>query len=340
MNKTNRTEISSCEIAAWLIAGGALLFTLKLHLLPALLGGLLVYDLVHIISPKLHVTRIYGTRAKVAVVALLAFLIVLLLVIGIWGITVFLKNDSGSVPALLHKMAEIIESSRKMLPEGAAAYLPGDADDIKNRLVSWLHEHAHELQVMGKEAGLIVAHTVIGMVIGAMVSVREATPAHEYRPLAKALAERAARLSQAFRAIVFAQVRISALNTFFSWLYLGVLLPMLGVHLPLVKSMIAITFVAGLIPVIGNLISNAVIVVVSLSYSPAAALASLAFLVVIHKLEYFMNARIVGAQINAQAWELLLVIVVMETAFGVQGVIAAPIYYAYLKRELTDVGLV
>ena len=45
---------------------------------------------------------------------------------------------------------------------------------------------------------------------------------------------------------------------------------------------------------VGNLISNTVIVVVSLSHSLDVAIGSLAFLVVIHKLEYFVNARIVG----------------------------------------------
>jgi hypothetical protein len=30
----------------------------------------------------------------------------------------------------------------------------------------------------------------------------------------------------------------------------------------------------------------------------------------------------------------------METAFGIPGLIAAPIYYAYLKNELADRGLV
>jgi len=37
-------------------------------------------------------------------------------------------------------------------------------------------------------------------------------------------------------------------------------LPLLGIHLPFVKTMIAVTFLAGLLPVIGNLISNTVIV--------------------------------------------------------------------------------
>jgi predicted PurR-regulated permease PerM len=92
--------------------------------------------------------------------------------------------------------------------------------------------------------------------------------------------------------------------------------------------------------VAGNLISNTVIVVVSLSYSGSAALGSLIFLIVIHKLEYFLNARIVGSQINARAWELLLAMLVMESAFGMAGLIIAPIYYAYLKDELSSRGLV
>jgi len=69
------------------------------------------------------------------------------------------------------------------------------------------------------------------------------------------------------------------------------------------------------------------------------AMASLAYLVVIHKLEYFLNARIVGTRIHAAAWELLVAMVLMEAAFGINGLIAAPIYYAYLKDELSARGL-
>ena len=77
-----------------------------------------------------------------------------------------------------------------------------------------------------------------------------------------------------------------------------------------------------------------------LQFFMSYAMASLAFLVIIHKLEYFINARIVGSQIEASAWELLLAIVVMEAAFGLPGVVAAPVFYAYLKAELTARGWV
>jgi predicted PurR-regulated permease PerM len=139
---------------------------------------------------------------------------------------------------------------------------------------------------------------------------------------------------------VFAQVRISALNAALTGVYLLVIVPWTGTHLPFAKTMLVVTFITGLLPVIGNLISNTMIVVLSLSVSPVLAVSSLAFLVVIHKLEYFVNARVMGGQIHARAWELLLAMLVMDAVFGIPGLVAAPIYYAYLKNELSAQKLI
>jgi predicted PurR-regulated permease PerM len=148
------------------------------------------------------------------------------------------------------------------------------------------------------------------------------------------------RLHEAFRQIVFAQVRIAAINATFTGIFLAIALPMAGVHLPFVKTMIIITFLAGLLPVLGNLISNTIIVIVSMSHSLPTAMIALLFLIVIHKLEYFLNAKIIGSQINARAWELLTAMLLMESLFGIPGVIAAPVFYAYIKNELTTAQLV
>src|SRR5207237_275753 len=119
--------------------------------------------------------------------------------------------------------------------------------------------------------------------------------------------------------IILAQVPISAINTTLTAIYLAVVLPHFGIHLPFTKTLIAVTFMAGLLPVVGNLISNTAIFLVSLSNSFAVAATSLAYLIVIHKLEYFLNARIVGNRINARAWELLIAMLVFESAFGISG---------------------
>jgi predicted PurR-regulated permease PerM len=160
------------------------------------------------------------------------------------------------------------------------------------------------------------------------------------KPFALALVGRTSLLSEAFRNIVFAQVRIAGINAVFTGIYLAIVLPLLGVSLPFVKTIIAITFLLGLIPVIGNLLSNTIIIIVSLSQSLNVAMASFVFLIVIHKLEYFLNARIVGGRIRAHAWEILIAMLMMESVFGISGVIAAPIYYAYIKNELRARDLV
>ena len=324
------------DIAAWIAAGGLLLVTLHLHLLPALLAGLLVYELVHVIAARITARK----GGKVAAVGLLATRIVGLLVAILFGIVEFVRGDAGSLPRLLIKLAEIVEDSRNKLPAWIVDYIPGDPEAMKAGAIEWLRGHATELRVVGGDIGHVFVHLLIGMVIGAMVSLNEAKDSRDNGPLAVALAERARRLGDAFRNVVFAQVRISALNTFFTAIYLLAVLPLAGVHLPYAKTLVAVTFIAGLLPVVGNLISNSVIVIVSLSKSLEVAAASLVFLIVIHKLEYFLNARIVGERIRAKAWEILLAMLLMESAFGIAGLVAAPIYYAYVKDELAARKLV
>jgi predicted PurR-regulated permease PerM len=66
--------------------------------------------------------------------------------------------------------------------------------------------------------------------------------------------------------------------------------------------------------------------------------ACLVFLVVIHKAEYSINARILGKQTNTAAWELLAVLFNGEAVFGLPGQVAAPLYYGYAKKELQAGG--
>jgi predicted PurR-regulated permease PerM len=328
------------EIAAWICMGLALLLVLKLHLLPAILAGFFVCELVRVLAPKLRFTSLRGYHARLAVVAALSVTIVILITLLVWALISVLRNEPGNVPLLLNKMAEIIGDYKADLPGWMADYIPADAADVRNWIVSRLRDHAGELQLAGREAGRAAVHIIFGMVLGVLISLRIVAVDHEYRPLAQAIVERIKLFGEAFRAVVFAQVRIAAVNTILTALYLGVILPMFGIHLPLVKTMIAVTFIVGLIPVAGNVISNTIIVVVSLSTSLSVAVSSLVFLLLIHKLEYFLNARIIGGIINARAWELLLAMLVMEAAFGLEGVIAAPVYYAYIKSELVRQELV
>lgn len=326
------------ETAAWVLAALGLYFVLQLRLLPALLAGLLVAELVHVIVPRLRIFRISGTRGRLVAVAILAVIISSLITVGVVALVAFFRSDAGSLSTLLAKMADIVDAARDKLPVWIGDKLPDDAESLRMAFTDWLRLHADAIQVAGTTLGITLTHILVGLVIGALVALREVQTNRNPGPLAIAMAERVIGFGEAFRRIVFAQVRISALNTALTAVYLMIVLPLMGIDLPLRKTMIAVTFFVGLMPIIGNLISNTVIVIVSLSHSLGVAIGSLTYLVVIHKLEYFINARIVGSQIHAKAWELLIAMLVMEAAFGIPGVIAAPIYYGYIKYELSKRG--
>ena len=67
---------------------------------------------------------------------------------------------------------------------------------------------------------------------------------------------------------------------------------------------------------------------------------ALSFLVIIHKLEYFIEAKIIGTEINAKIYEILLAMIMFEILFGIVGLIIAPIVYSFTKTVLINKKLV
>jgi predicted PurR-regulated permease PerM len=328
------------DIAAWILMGIGLATVIYVGLLTSLLPGLLIYEIVQLAGIRHRSFGVTYKAGKVIAVSVLATGVTVLLLVGIGSLAALATSKSDSFVVLLQKMADIIDAARIHFPDWAQQYLPSNVEDLKTTAAGWLRIHAGDLRQIGENFGRIFVHILVGMIIGGMVAINTSLDETKLGPLTRALQDRINFLANAFRRVVFAQVRISAFNTILTAIYLWVLLPLMGIELPLVKTMIAVTFVVGLIPVLGNLISNSVIIVVSMSSSLYAAVGSLLFLVFIHKLEYFINARIIGSQIRARAWEMLLAMLVMESAFGIPGVIAAPIVYAYIKDELTTRGMI
>jgi predicted PurR-regulated permease PerM len=317
-----------------------LFFCLELGLVGALLGGLLVHELVHVLAARIAYRKDRTTGARLVSVAVIATLVIGVLVAIGFGAAALFRSEGADPAALLARLADILASTRGSLPEWLSQYMPEDADAVRGVIVEWLREHATELQHAGRTFGVTFLHVLLGMVIGAIICFREARGTQNKPLLLREAGERVLTLAHAFRNVVFAQVKISAINTVLTAIYLMAVLPLLGIHLPFTKALVALCFIGGLLPVFGNLISNTVIVIVSLSQGFAVALGSFAFLLIIHKLEYFLNARIIGGHIQASSWELLCAMLAFEAAFGVPGLIAAPILYAYGKAELRQLGLI
>jgi predicted PurR-regulated permease PerM len=248
---------------------------------------------------------------------------------------------SASFRALLDQMAAALNQVRETLPAWLAAQVPASLDALRTAVVPWLREHAAQLRTLGQVTLRGATYVLAGALIGALAAV-ERRPAKDgdraSTPWTAALAERFMLFEQSFRAVVFAQLRIATLNTALTGAYVLGVLPALGAPLPMATTLVALTFFASLLPVVGNLISNTVIVVVSLVQGVAITALSVGFLMGIHKLEYLLNARIVGSRIGTKAWELLAVMLLFEALFGLVGVVMAPIVYAYVKAELRAAG--
>lgn len=320
-----------------LLAVAAVFLVLYFHLLPAAFAGLAVYVLT--LKLARHLPNNLNRLARKLALGVVVVCVITCLTIVCAAIWSFIGSNHG-IAALLTTIVDTLGGLRQTLPAAIADVLPTTIEGLRQQLTELLGEHVQKISVVGLESLKVFAHILLGMVVGAMAAVHHFTEHHLAPPFVAALRSRLRNLTTAFDKVVFAQVKISGLNTALTAIYLLIALPLCGVHLPMAMILVLLTFAVGMLPVVGNLVSNTIIVVISLGVSPAVGIASLLFLVLIHKAEYFMNARIVGHEVQATAWELLSAMLLMEAAFGIAGLVAAPVVYAWLKAEVKEQGMI
>jgi len=315
--------------------GVGLLLVLWLELLPALLAGLATYAIFEWMQR--HLCRVMSPPFARA--ASVAFTLLVLGLVGLAVVQAFeLLWGKEGLARLMQMLADTVDRLRVFMPDDVADSMPGTADEMQRTVSHWLREHARELQHWGNRALRLTAHLLVGSATGLLVAFSDHPPPRS--PWVTLLRERLAILSESFNNVVAAQVRIAAVNTVLTGAFLLAALPLAGYPVPFGRTLVVFTFGMGLVPIVGNLLSNAAIVLVGLSVSPAVGVSCLVFLVVIHKLEYFLNAHFVGTRTRIAAYALLPTMLAGEAAFGAAGLVAAPIYCAWLARELHDVQLV
>jgi predicted PurR-regulated permease PerM len=336
----------SIVIASYLLIAGGLLLVMWKDLLPGLLFvciGFLatrslargVESLVRRAAPS-SISRI-GKPVVSSLPGVLAAAFVVLAPIALVALAFaeareFVLNAPEQYKELLDYIARTVLELRLKLPEQVSMYLPDGAAEVQRMVASYLRTQAGALALTGRAwlGGLLFAY--VGLIVGALAGVARGPLVQG--PLATQLGQRIRLFGEAFRQIVAAQFWIAAFNTLLTAAFLLLLLPLWGLRLPYEPALITLTFVAGLVPIVGNLLCNTVLTLVGLSVSPAAAAACLVFLIVIHKGEYVINAKVVGSKTHMAVWELLAVMFVAEAVFGPAGLVAAPLFYAYVKKEL------
>jgi predicted PurR-regulated permease PerM len=334
---------SNEEIASWILVGGLIIYTMTVHIVSAVIGGLALYLILDRLAQWLS-KRIPGMAARTTAVILVT-LIGGGFIVGAIALSMsFVQHHVDTIPAMMRQMADILRSTRLWLGGYGGQLIPDvmtDAENIKGAIVVWLKGHADALKVAGSSFSIGLVHLTLGLLLAIVVFFRHVTHHDEKLrgPLAAYLTEKVDRFAHVFSRIASAQIKVSALNTGMIALYLLALM-LFGKEIPFTTTLIVITFICGLLPILGNLVSNTVLVILSLGVSEGTAIASLVFVLAISKLQYVLTSRLVGGEVDSQAWEILFAIIVGEAAFGISGVVMAPIVYAFVKGELRQRYLV
>ena len=336
-------------IASYLLMLAALMLVMWEHLLPGLLcvcvGFLATRWFARLLDAGLQRIPALGRKperargwANVLAVVLVLLGPIALITLLLSQAREYIVDAPDQYRELLDYTARTVLELRSKLPVEIAVYLPEGAAEAQRVIANYLRAQAGSLAVAGRAWLHGILFSYVGLIVGGLAAVSHASLRR--RPLAEQLHQRVQTFGEAFGQIVAAQFWIAAFNTLLTAIFLLFIMPMWGAHLPYTPALITLTFLAGLVPIVGNLVCNSVITLGGLSVAPVTALACLIFLIVIHKAEYVINAKVVGARTQMSVWELLAVMFVAEAVFGPAGLVAAPLYYAYLKKELQAAALV
>ena len=310
---------------SYLFLLGIILLVGILHLATLLLAALFAY---------LALTKLYILKHRGKWVAVAFFLILVFALAYEMGF--FINQVVRTLPVIAEKaIPSVIQWAEKyhvQLPFSDYNSLKEVAFDAVKSQVNYLGSFAK----FARGATSQFLFLIVGVVVAIGLFLNPRLELHRERHLVRnnlyslccdQIAQRFTTFYRSFATVMGAQIIISAINAGVTAIFV------LAVQLPYAAVVIGMTFLCGLLPIIGNLVSNTIVVGIGFTVSPRMALIAMVFLLVIHKLEYFLNSKIVGDRIRNPLWLTLLGLVIGERLMGIPGMILAPVVLNYLKLE-------
>ena len=269
------------------------------------------------------------------------------------GVTIYII----AVTAIAYGLFYFSKKAYKTLPEIADTTIPAvvnfaekqqielpfsDYATLKTLALSEVKDKVANVGRYARAAVFQFAMLIIGLVVAVSLFVSakwevdddpDVVKGSLYSTVVRELGVRFQTFYSSFAKVIGAQITISSINT----LLTAVFVIWNGYHYIMV--IIVLTFLCGLLPIIGNIASNTLIVGVGFTVSPRVALFALIFLVVIHKLEYFLNSKIIGGWTRNPVWLTLIGLIIGEIVMGIPGMILAPVVLNYLRVEMSSIPI-
>src|SRR6184192_2612369 len=309
-----------------------------------LAATIILAGILHLSVPLLVVLFSYFALRQLYSVTRRKWLALTLFVIAVAGVAAAGVYFTRAAILALPDVADTSIPSASAWAQKRSIELPfTDFESLRQVVVSTLGEEANYLRNLANVAKATTTNlvfSILGIVAAASLFFKTGLDPYRgthrvknnlYSICCDEVSRRFRDFYRSFATVMGAQITISLINTVLTSIFL------LAVRLPHAPLLIAITFLCGLVPIVGNLISNTIIVFVALTVSLKLAISALVFLVVIHKLEYLLNSKIIGDRIRNPVWLTLVALIIGERLMGIPGLVLAPVVLNYLRVEMLTV---
>jgi len=329
------TLSEKADLIGWLVLLGLIAMFVGLGMLRFLVFLLFIYLVVDLLIGCLAKCAPSRSRTLIfyAVFSIIAGIIIVLAFIitprFVADFPLYLQTLEGNLSAKINELL-------------AAWNLPIQIAELKLKAIEWGRGHMGETFDLAKRAGtnvvlLIFSFILTFLIMHTRITKSAATksgagPENLWQFLAEFIEQKITIFYGFFRQVMAAQVIISLINAVLTL----VLMLILGIPHKLALTMLV--FVFGLLPIIGNIISNTLICISALLWSgPIQVIAALAFLVIIHKLEYFLNGKIIGNIVKLPMYLTLLALILGEALFHISGMILSIPVLLFVRFELCQI---
>ena len=305
---------------------------------------LVLAGVLHLAAPLLVILFSYLALRQLYFLTKRRWLALVVFIVVVLGIAAAAVSFTRAAILALPDVADTSIPSASAWAQRRQIELPfTDFESLRAVVIDTLQQEAHYLRNVAHFAGsttTALVFSIIGIVAAGSLFFKAGLDPHRathpvknnlYSICCDEVSTRFRDFYRSFATVMGAQITISLINTALTGLFV------VAVRMPHAPLLIAMTFLCGLVPIVGNLVSNAIIVFVALTVSLKLAIVALVFLVVIHKLEYFLNSKIIGDRIRNPVWLTLIALIIGERLMGIPGLILAPVVLNYLRVEMLTV---
>ena len=309
-----------------------------------LAATIILAKLLHLGAPLLVVLFSYFALRQLYFVTRRKWLALTLFIIAVTGLAAAGVYFTRAAILALPDVADTSIPSASAWAQKRQIDLPfSDFEGLRQVVMNALGEEANYLRNVANVAKATTTNlvfSILGIVAAASLFFKTGLDPYRgthrvknnlYSISCEQVARRFRDFYRSFATVMSAQITISLINTALTAIFL------MAFRMPHAPLLIVVTFLCGLVPIVGNLVSNTIIVFVALTVSLKLAISALVFLIVIHKLEYLLNSKIIGDRIRNPVWLTLIALILGERLMGIPGLILAPAVLNYLRVEMLTV---